>query len=151
MGYDIAGFDPNDEEAFYNAVLHMESEGQFGGTDQSRAEIMGRYRIRDRSHWHVVKESMYRTLVQRFGSIEEVGQREMNWRTGQMTRHMQAQVAQATAGGGLDPVEGITLQAWAAINASIISGANAEDLLKGAGIDKARWDRASAEWNARMA
>jgi hypothetical protein len=39
--FDLAGFDPlNDEEGFYNAVLHMESEGQFGGTDESRAEIM---------------------------------------------------------------------------------------------------------------
>src|SRR5579863_6530875 len=55
-GLDLAGFDPeNDEEAFFHAVLHMESEGQFGGTDESRAEIMQKYGIRDRSHWHTVK------------------------------------------------------------------------------------------------
>lgn len=149
--YDFAGFDPGDEDAFYNAVLHMESEGQFGGTDESRAEIMARFGIRDRSHWQDVKASVYGALIQRFGSMEEVGQREMNWRTGQMQRHMQGQVAQAAAGGGFTPVEGVSLEAWAAINASIISGANPEDLLKGAGIDKARWDRVSAEWNARMA
>ena len=42
--FDVAGFDiANDEEAFFNAVLHMESEGQFGGTDESRAEIMQRF------------------------------------------------------------------------------------------------------------
>src|SRR5262245_58056823 len=79
-GFDLAGFNPNtDEENFYRAVLHMESEGQFGGTDESRAEIMARYGIRDRSHWHTVKESYYSILAQRFGG-NEVSQREMNWR-----------------------------------------------------------------------
>ena len=149
--FDVAGFDPNDEESFFNAVQHMESEGQFGGTDESRAEICARYGIRDRSHWHTVKDSVYALLIQKYGSGEEVGQREMNWRMGQMQRHMQGQVAKQAAGGGFAPVEGVSLEAWAAINASIVSGANYEDLLKGAGIDKARWDRVSAEWNARMA
>lgn len=148
---DIAGFDPDDEEAFFNAVQHMESEGQFGGTDESRAEICARYGIRDRSHWRTVKDGMYAILAHRYGSIDEVGQREMNWRMGQMQRHMQAQVAKTAAGGGFEPVEGVTLEAWAAMNASIISGTNVDDLLKGAGIDRGRWDRVSAEWNARMA
>jgi len=149
--FDVAGFDPDDEESFFNAVLHMESEGQFGGTDESRAEIMQQFGIRDRSHWHTVKESVYALLIRKHGSMEEVGQREMNWRTGQMQRHMQGQVAKAQSGGGFEPVEGVSLEAWAAINASIVGGANSEDLLKGAGIDKARWERVSGEWNARMA
>ena len=34
--FDLAGFDPDDEEAFFEAGIHMESEGQFGGTDESR-------------------------------------------------------------------------------------------------------------------
>src|SRR5262249_17579983 len=149
--FDLAGFDPDDERAFFTAVLHMESEGQFGGTDESRAEIMARYGIRDRSHWHVVKESVYSALIQRYGSMDEVGQREFNWRSGQMQRHMQQQVAKTAAGGGSAPVEGVSLESWAATNAAIVSGASLDDLLKGQGLDKARWDRASAEWNARMA
>lgn len=149
--FDLAGFNPSDEDAFFNAVLHMESEGQFGGTDQSRAEIMHRFGIRDHSHWLVVKESVYSVLARHYGSYEEVSQREMNWRSGQMQRHMQQQVSNMAAGGGFTPVEGVSLQAWAAMNASIVSGANIDDLLKGAGIDRARWDRVSAEWNARMA
>lgn len=150
-GFDVAGFAvDDDEEAFFNAVLHMESEGMFGGTDESRAEIMERYGIRDRSHWQDVKESNYAVLVKKYGTIEEVGQREMNWRSGQMQKHQQGNTAAAAAKGELNPVEGITLEAWAAINAAIVGGANTDDLLKGAGIDKARWDRVSAEWNARM-
>jgi len=149
--FDVAGFDPDDEESFFNAVLHMESEGQFGGTDESRAEICARFGIRDRSHWHTVKESVYALLARKHGSYDEVGQREMNWRQKQMTAHMTGQVANMQAKGGLEPVEGVSLEAWAAINAKIVGGANHEDLLKGAGIDQARWKRASDEWNARMA
>jgi len=150
--FDVAGFDvANDEESFFNAVLHMESEGQFGGTDESRAEISARFGIRDHSHWLTVKESNYALLARKYGSYEEVSQQEINWRSGQMQRHMQGAQSQMAAKGGFDPVEGVTLEAWAAINASIIGGANWEDLLKGAGIDKPRWDRVSAEWNARMA
>jgi hypothetical protein len=149
---DLAGFDPmNDEEGFFNAILHMESEGQYGGTDASRAEICARYGIRDRSHWQDVKAAVYHVLVQKHGSIEVVSQLESNWRMGQMQRQMQQNVVQQAAGGGFAPVEGVTLEAWAATNAAIIGGANIDDLLKGAGIDRARWDRVSAEWNARMA
>jgi len=151
-GFDVAGFDVNnDEDAFFNAVLHMESEGQFGGTDESRAQIMQQYGIRDRSHWQTVKESNYHALTHKYGDFNEVSQREMNWRQGQMQQHMMGQVAKAQAGGGFEPVEGVTLETWAAINAAIVGGGNAEDIIKGSGIDKARWDRVSAEWNARMA
>jgi len=150
--FDVAGFDVmRDEGAFFNAVLHMESEGMFGGTDESRAEICARFGIGDHSHWLVVKESNYALLARKYGSYDEVAQQEVNWRSGQMQVHQQQQQASMAAKGGFDPVEGVTLEAWAAINASIIGGANWEDLLKGAGIDKARWDRVSAEWNARMA
>jgi hypothetical protein len=149
--FDCAGFDPNnDENAFFRAVLHMESEGQFGGTDESRAEIMQTYGIRDRSHWQTVKESCYSVLAQKYGDYNEVGQREMNWRQGEMQAHMMGQVAKTQAGGGFEPVEGVSLDAWAALNAAIVGGGNWEDLLKGARIDKARWDRVPAEWNARM-
>lgn len=148
---DLAGFDPDHEEGFFEAVLHMESEGMFGGTDESRAQIMQRYGIRDRAHWQTVKDSVYHVLAHRHGSFEEVAQREANWRSGQMQQHMQRQVQQTAASGGFTPVEGVSLEAWAAINAAIATGANHEDLLKGAGIDAGRWQRVSAEWNARMA
>src|SRR4051812_444354 len=103
--FDVAGFDPDDEDAFFNAVLHMESEGQFGGTDESRAEICARFGIRDRSHWHTVKESVYALLARKHGSYEEAGQREMNWRTAQMQSHMTNQVAKGRSGGSFEPVE----------------------------------------------
>ncbi|HPH68935.1 MAG TPA: hypothetical protein PLF40_24440, partial [Kofleriaceae bacterium] len=149
--YDLAGFDPNDENSFFEAVLHMESEGQFGGTDESRARIMQQRGIRDRSHWHTIKDSMYHVLSQRFGSFEAVMQAETNWRTGQMQRAMQGNVAARAASGELNPVEGISLAQWAAFNAGIVAGMDVNELLKANGIKDDRWQRVSAEWNARMA
>jgi hypothetical protein len=149
--FDTAGFDPaNDEQTFFNAVLHMESEGQFGGTDESRAEIMARFGIRDRSHWQTIKDSCYGILVQKYGSGDEVGQQEMNWRMGQMQQHQVQQQQKMAAGGGFAAVEGVGLEAWAAMNAAIVGGSSWEDVIKGNGIDKPRWDRINAEWNARM-
>lgn len=149
--FDLAGFNPDDENSFFEAVLHMESEGMFGGTDESRAQIQARYGIRDRMHWQTVRDSVYSVLARKYGSMEEVSQREMNFRMGQMQRHQQAQTARAAASGELNPVEGVTLEKWAAMNAAIVSGASAEDLLRANGIDQGRWERVSAEWNARMA
>jgi len=148
--YDLAGFNPNDEKSFFEAVLHMESEGEGGGTDESRARIMDRYRIRDRMHWQTVKESVYAALAQRFGSMDVVMQQEMNFRQGQVQRMMQARMQTQAAGGGFTPVEGVSLEAWAAFNASLVQGTNLDDLLRGAAVDRARWDRVCAEWNARM-
>lgn len=148
---DIAGFNPNDENSFFEAVLHMESEGQFGGTDESRAQIMQQRSIRDRSHWQDVKGSMYHFLSERFGSFDAVMQAETNWRSGQMQRAMQGNVAAKAASGELNPVEGISLAQWAAFNAGIVAGMNADELLKANGIKPDRWERVSAEWNARMA
>lgn len=153
--FDTAGFDPqNDEEAFFEGVLYMESEGMVSPTvtitEENRAETMAKYGIRDRSHWHTVKESCYSVLVKKHGSFEEVMQREMNWRTGLTQRHMQNTAAAKAQNGELNPVEGISLEQWAALNAAIAQGTNLEDMLKGQGIDKVRWDRARAEWEARM-
>ena len=132
----------DDEGAFFRAVLHMESEGQFGGTDESRAEIMQQYGIRDRSHWQTVKDSNYAVLARKYGSFNEVSP----------ARDELAPGRDAEAHDGADREDGgrRRLRArrgrrrsrqWAAINAAIVGGGNDEDLLKGAGIDKARWQR----------
>jgi hypothetical protein len=149
---DVAGFDPSDEEAFFNAVINVESDGQkMAATDESPEQIWARYGVRDHSHWRDVKDAMYRALAEQHGGFEAVMQRQANWRMGQVQRHMQGQTAAKAKSGELNPVEGISIEFWAATNAAIVQGSSPDDLLKGAGIDKARWDRARAEWEARMA
>jgi len=149
--FDLAGFDPDDEESFFEAVLHMESEGAMGGTDESRAQIMAKFGIRDRSHWQTVKESVYHALAHKYGSFDVVSQRELNWRMGASQRMMQGNIEAKAKTGEMAPVEGISLEQWVAFNAAIVQGAKKDDMLRGAGIEPARFDRASAEWNARMA
>jgi hypothetical protein len=153
--FDMAGFDvQNDEDAFFEGVLYMESEGMVAPgvtiTEENRDEVMRKFGIRDRSHWHTVKESCYATLAKKHGDFETVMQREMNWRQGLTQRHMNNAATAKAKSGELNPVEGISLEQWAAMNAAIAQGLNADDMLKGQGVDKARWDRARAEWEARM-
>lgn len=59
-----------------------------------------------------------------------------------------------SAGGGsgqLDPVEGVSVEQWAQVQAALAGGGDIEQLIAGAGMDRAKWDRVSNEWNARMA
>jgi len=62
--------------------------------------------------------------------------------------------AMTSAGGGsgqLDPVEGVSVEQWAQIQARLASGGDLDQLLATSGMDRAKWDRVSNEWNARMA
>lgn len=154
--FDLAGFDPNDEEAFFEAVLYMESEGMIAPnvtiTEEDRERTERKYGIRDRSHWHTVKESVYATICKNKygGDFNSLAQAEFNWKGAFTQKLMQKTAASKAASGELNPVEGISLEQWAALNAAIAQGLSLEDMLKGQGIDKARWDKARTEWEARM-
>jgi hypothetical protein len=64
--------------------------------------------------------------------------------TGQRAQAMQA------PGGALSPVEGVSVEQWAKIQAGIAGGGDHNALLAQAGIDPATWERVSAEWMSRM-
>jgi hypothetical protein len=67
---------------------------------------------------------------------------------------IQAEKASAMTGpgSGLDPVEGVDINTWARIQVGLASGggANFDQMLAQAGMDRAKWDRVSAEWLNRM-
>jgi hypothetical protein len=50
----------------------------------------------------------------------------------------------------LEPVEGVTLEDWAAANAKMTSGTTQEEVCKLLGIDAPKWDRVNNEWLTRM-
>lgn len=50
----------------------------------------------------------------------------------------------------LEPVEGVTLEDWAAANAKMTSGSTKEEICSLLGIDAPKWDRVNEEWLARM-
>ena len=58
--------------------------------------------------------------------------------------------AMSGAGGDLEPIEGVSCEQWAQINAGIAMGGVMDQLLASAGIDRPKWDRINAEWLARM-
>lgn len=155
--FDVAGFSPtgDDEDDFLEAMLYIESEGMIAPnvtiTEEDRDGAMRKFGIRDRSHWYVVKESYSTVLVRKHGSSDVVAQRMLNHRQAMTLRLMQEATKKAAASGELNPSFGVTLEQWAAINAAVAQGLNLDDMLKGQGIDKARWDSARAEWEARMA
>lgn len=60
------------------------------------------------------------------------------------------QASMSGPGGALSPVEGVSLEQWAHIQAALAGGKDITALLAQAGIDRPRWDRVSAEWLARM-
>jgi hypothetical protein len=59
--------------------------------------------------------------------------------------------AMSGAGGALEPIEGVSCEQWAHINAGIaMGGGDLDKLLAQAGMDRPKWDRVNAEWLARM-
>jgi hypothetical protein len=50
----------------------------------------------------------------------------------------------------LEPVEGVTLEDWAAANAKMTSGTTKDEVCTLLGIDAPKWDRVNEEWLARM-
>jgi hypothetical protein len=58
--------------------------------------------------------------------------------------------AMAAPGGALSPVEGVSCAQWAALQAQLAGGADANAVIASSGMDAAKWSRVSAEWNQRM-
>jgi hypothetical protein len=58
--------------------------------------------------------------------------------------------AMSGAGGALEPVDGVSVEQWAQIQAQIAGGGDVDTLIAAAGIDAGTWEHVSAEWMARM-
>ncbi len=87
---------------------------------------------------------------QKFGyDMGNIMQMQMNVYTQLAMQTMQNR-AQGELKGELEPVEGVTLQAWAQAQAKAASGQDVNAIVSTLGIDRAKWDRVSAEWMARM-
>jgi hypothetical protein len=50
----------------------------------------------------------------------------------------------------LEPVEGISCEQWAAVNAKLVAGIQTEEAIKAIGVDMPKWDRVNNEWLTRM-
>jgi hypothetical protein len=110
------------------------------------------YGFRDGGHWEAFRNwgvASWAAHVGRHpGDLEsQLGgvarERIMREKAGAMT-------GRGAGGGGLDPVEGVTLEQWARMQAALAGGGDTDQLIAQARIDRPRWDRVSAEWLQRM-
>jgi hypothetical protein len=113
------------------------------------------FSIENQAQHERLRQTVYRYAPnpqqrQRFGmDLGTASQIQMN---AKMQAHMgkMQQRAQGELKGELAPVEGVSLQDWALAQAKLAGGADVNQLIAQLGVDRAKWDRVSAEWMARM-
>ncbi|MFO7562596.1 MAG: DUF6620 family protein [Enhygromyxa sp.] len=150
---DRASFDfDNAIEVWWEAHCRIEQ----GWEDQAkRAQLFAQHGIRNVQHWYQVMATYERwsespaarakyptpgDLIQAQMMVtQKVGMELMG--IGNQHQALSAE---------LEPVEGVSLEQWAKAQAQVASGGDTNQIIAGLGIDKAKWDRVSAEWNARM-
>lgn len=139
----------NDLPGYYTAEFRIERAWE---DEAGRAALFSEYGITGVQHFHQVKATVDRYIQSaaaqaKYGGVGEIMHVKMKATQDYMMKGMQANAA---ASGELEPVEGVSLDAWALAQVKVISGGTIEDICSSLGVDKAKWDRVSAEWNARM-
>jgi Family of unknown function (DUF6620) len=120
----------------------------------TRKKLFTEYGVRNEQHYYQVKATVERYISspqaqQKYGGVGEIMHVKMKATQDYMMGGMQQKLG-GELKGEVEPVEGVSLDQWAQCQVKIVSGGNLDDILRGLGIDKAKWDRVSAEWNARM-
>jgi hypothetical protein len=116
--------------------------------------IFDEYGIRNEQHWHQVEATVERfrktpAAKAAYGSDSDIEQLRMNalreWEKGQREARAEGELAPL-----LQPVEGVSIEQYGAVNARIAQGVPLATALKDSKIPKAKWNRASAAWLKRM-
>lgn len=151
---DSAGFDLlNDLPGYYTAEFRIEQAWE---DEAGRAQLFAEYKIRNQQHYRQVKATVERFIQTpqaqaKYGDSGDIMHVKMKATQDYMMKGMQAQMAPGgKLAGEVEPVEGVSLELWAEQMVRVANGTGIDDILKTVGCDKAKWDRVSAEWNARM-
>jgi hypothetical protein len=120
----------------------------------ARRRLFAEHGIRNEPHFYQVVATMDRYVQTedaqaRHGDLDAIMQMRMNAHSDAAMAQMQAR-AEGELAGELAPFEGVSLQEWAAAQARVASGGDVDEIIADMGIDREKWDRVSAEWNARM-
>jgi len=108
--------------------------------------------FRDGGHW----EAFRGWGVYSWASHTGQDPTDLEFRLGGMARERimrekaGAMTGQGGGGGGLDPVEGVPMDQWAYVQASLAGGGDIDQLIASMGMDRPKWDRVSAVWMQRM-
>jgi hypothetical protein len=150
---DRASFDfDNAIERYFEAMFRIEQAWE---DEAKRAGLFGQHGIRNVQHFYQIKATFERwsespACRRKYATPGDLMQVQMNVTQKAAMDVMGFGNQQQALAADLAPVEGVSLEQWAKAQAQIASGGNAAQIVAGLGIDQAKWDRVSAEWNARM-
>jgi hypothetical protein len=150
---DRASFDfDNAIERYFEAMFRIEQAWE---DEAKRAGLFGQHGIRNVQHFYQIKATFERwsespACRRKYATPGDLMQVQMNVTQKAAMEVMGFGNQQQALAEDLAPVEGVSLEQWAKAQAQIASGGNADQIVAGLGIDRAKWDRVSAEWNARM-
>lgn len=150
---DRASFDfDNAIEVYWEAAMRIEQGWE---DEDKRAELFAKHQIRNVQHWYQVKATYERWTESaaaraKYPTPGDLIQAQMNATQKVAMDILNLGNQHQALAADLEPVEGVSLEQWAKAQAQIASGGNADQIVAGLGIDKAKWDRVSEEWNARM-
>ena len=157
---DLAGIDLADPASYWVVYFAIEEAEAYGG---SRDDAIAQQGFRSADHWQQMSQYVQAKWSE-LGRDEDddltVRHRD-EFTNGMMQARqagMQAQIQQSADANPdlLEPVEGISVDQWAEAAAGMTKlppDASPDDVnqyLMGFGMDRARWDRVSAEWTNRM-
>lgn len=150
---DRAGFDfDSDVARYFTAQFRIERHWD---DEDDRGALFVEYEIRSTQHWYQVKATFERwsqspAARAKYPTDGDLMQVQMDVTQKVAMSEMNIGNQHAALAEDLAPVEGVTLEQWAKAQAQVASGGDVGQLIAGLGVDKATWDRVSAEWNARM-
>ncbi len=153
-GMDLAGVDPADPSSYYTKVFAIEA-AQSDGT--SRDDALRANGFHNADHYDRVSNYMmakWSELVRDEDGEPEVRQKVEFTNGALAARQNQfAGMREAAAAADptlLQPVEGVSVDDWAAASAEIGQGGLLDTVLAKYGMDAAKWDRVNAGWQAKM-
>lgn len=137
---DWGGWKHDDWVGYWKKHFEIEQSQEKG--EKHFQATLKKHGLRNRNHW----KRATATFLRHYGNDPEFTNAALVARQEETREKMRS----AVKPGMLDPVEGVSLQVWAAINAKLVSGGDLKKLLAPHKIDEAKWARASDTWNARM-
>ena len=109
--------------------------------------LISKYGFESGTHWEAFSNWGLCKWAREAGEgPSELGERMFHHARARLT----SQRAENMAFGELAPVDGVSVEAWARMQAALAQGADLQGLLVNAGIDQPTWERVSAEWIKRM-
>ncbi len=139
----FGGWDPKNWDSYWDKVYDIEAAGN--RSDEELDAKLSEYGLRDKEHFDEVRSA----FNEQYGEDPDFAQAGLDSRTRSVKNAMNGRM-QGELKGELAPFEGVSLEQWAWVMAKVASGQDVGPHLITAGWDQPKWDRVSAEWNARM-